>query len=897
MFWPDVPEERARASLRHELWRIRKALAHGPAKDAILADDIAVAFAPKSGYWIDVACLEQVTEDASADQLSEALGAYAGELLPGFYDDWVVAEREHLQLVFEQRAARLLDLLEAEKRWPETIQWAERWLAVGDSPERAYRALMLAHQAMGDRAKVRAAYQRCEQALSALGLEPSDDMRAMLETPPASVSLPAVPTSLIGRQNELREIAGLLQVHRLVTLTGAGGVGKTRLAVEIARSFSERFPDGVWYLELATLRDPALVPDRMLSLLHAQAGSRADEPAIDRIAGHLHGRRALLVLDNCEHLIEACAALVSELLGACPGLQVLATSREILRVPGEMAYRVPSLALPSAEELADPGLLARVDSVRLFAERAQARSHTFALTPENARRVAEICTHLDGIPLAIELAAARISTVPLQAMAEHLNDRFALLAAGPRTDLPRHKTLRAMIDWSYDLLSEAERVLFRRLSVFVGGWTMEAAQMVAGEGVLRGNDVLGLLPGLVDKSLVMLDMGSSRYDMLETIREYALERLKEAAEEERIRTRHLDHFIAATEASLTTAMSSEAAEVQLAADAPNILAAVQWCETAEDGVQKGLQLLSGARLVSALLDQVALGYPLLRRFLSLPGAEQRTHARQRALLCLAEAATFLVRTDGACAAAEESLAIARETGDQQGEAQALRAMGNTAALTGDLDKAMVHFEAAIQLGKQAGFSRLVALAQNDMAEWLRAAGDWSRAEELYEQAVAIQRQIDAPHDLALVGLINLTSVQILRGELEPAYGHLTELLSLMAEMPYGLNLADGALLVCAGYLAAAGDHQHAVTLLGASDRQRELTGLVLQKADQLFAEWISEQSCRALGRTAFEAARAEGHRLCTPNAVARARDWLCRNEPSGPEHERPEGSPASPVIG
>jgi predicted ATPase/class 3 adenylate cyclase len=360
-------------------------------------------------------------------------------------------------------------------------------------------------------------------------------------------NLPVQITSFVGRQRELEEVRQRLDAFHLLSLTGPGGTGKTRLALQTAAGAIDRFPDGVWLVELAPLADPALVPQNIASVLGLRESP--GQPLLDLVVDYLHGRNLLLVLDNCEHLVETCAQVADRLLRACPDLKILVSSREALGIEGEVTFRVPPLSLPEAQTL--PGLdeLRGYEAVQLFQERGQAVNARFSLTAHNAEAVARICRRLDGIPLALELAAARLKLFSPEQIASRLDDRFRLLTGGSRTALPRQQTLQAMIDWSYDQLSEAEQTFFRRLSVFAGGWSFEAAEFVCsgeadGSLVIEPFEVMDLLAQLVNKSLVLADEQGeeSRYRFLETVRQYASEKLLASGEATRVRDRHLAFF-------------------------------------------------------------------------------------------------------------------------------------------------------------------------------------------------------------------------------------------------------------------------------------------------------------------------------------------------------------------
>jgi predicted ATPase/class 3 adenylate cyclase/DNA-binding CsgD family transcriptional regulator len=406
-----------------------------------------------------------------------------------------------------------------------------------------------------------------------------------LRTPKAvfSQTLPAQLTMFVGRQTEMGELRRIITDHRLVCLTGAGGVGKTRLAVEVAAQLVGDFAGGVWYVDLAPIADPLVVPVTVARTLDLP-----DQPGrstIDTLRRFVGDRKLMLLLDNCEHLVDACGALIVALLGPCPRLTILATSREPVGVAGELTWRVPSMSL--ADEAID-----------LFADRARRVRSDFQATDENAATIAEICQRLDGMPLAIELAAARVRALSLSHIVENLHDRFRLLTGGPRTALHRHQTLRASVDWSYALLTEPEQSLLRRLGVFLGGFDLEAAQSVGANTSVEQYHVLDQLSLLVDKSLVVAEdlSGSMRYWLLETIRQYALEKLEESGEADAVRDRHRDHYTERT-ANLTLLIGAQLRRMNWAdVEIDNLRAAFAWsCENTD--VEKALRLASSLQPV------------------------------------------------------------------------------------------------------------------------------------------------------------------------------------------------------------------------------------------------------------------------------------------------------------
>jgi predicted ATPase/DNA-binding SARP family transcriptional activator len=665
MFWPDTTEEKARAYLRHELWRIRKTLSSKSNINYLLSDDINVSFDSSAAYWLDVTAFIKVGDRVSADELINALSIAEGEFLPGFYEEWTILERDHLQTLFEQKITCLLEMLEKEKRWNEIIDWAERSISSTQDSEAAYRSLMIAYDALGDRAKVASTYERYAKALHELELEPSEETRTLAFKRNPKLNIPILLTSFIGREKELKDVANLLAKSRLVTLTGSGGVGKTRLAIHVVADVLELFPDGVWFLDLAPLSDPALVPYTLVNLLGLRQSAEISLTEILIIYFRL--RNALVIFDNCEHLIEACAQLVNLLLISCENLSILATSREALRVSGEIHYRVPSLAIPKAEIEFTIDEFSNMDSVKLFAERAAVISPGFAISPQNALAIAQICQRLDGIPLAIELAAARINVLTVQQILKRLDDRFNLLTDGLRTALPRQQTLRATIDWSYSLLSEKERILFRRLAVFTGGWTLEAAEKVCnGEGIQSG-DVLNLLSQLINKSLVVVETEEleTRYRRLEIIREFAREKLIEATEAGRLQDRHLAFFLKkAEEMEPHLAGTDRSAYLDyLERELDNIRYALEWSISARKG-EESLRLFGTLGSFWFVRRHYLEGVEWFRRAMML--REMAWKSTQAKALRHAGNLYFALENFSASRnVLRESLEIYREIGDEQ----------------------------------------------------------------------------------------------------------------------------------------------------------------------------------------------------------------------------------------
>lgn len=483
-------------------------------------------------------------------------------------------------------------------------------------------------------------------------------------------NLPVQLSSFVGRANEIMEVAQLLHESRLLTLTGSGGCGKTRLALQVAADVLDRYPEGVWWVDLAGLTDPALVPSAAASAMSIVEIHGME--LTDTLARFIGAKSMLLILDNCEHLLSACAELADQLLKACPSLAILSTSREPLGIGGERSWRVPSMTVPDERDVVGIEALGQYEAVQLFIERAGRSRQGFSVTNENAPALAQICFRLDGIPLAIELAAARVRVFTPQQISEGLTDRFHLLTAGAKTVMPRQQTLQASVDWSYFLLSGSERALLNRLSVFSGGFTFEAAEEVcSGEGIEK-QQVLDLLSQLVDKSLVVMEeaAGASRYRLLETVRQYATDRLSESGQEDLLRARHRDYFAARSWSVVREIRSADERFLQYEFEQGNFRAALEYNAAKGEHNQLLTMILNGFGSFLTLSGQFAEWRSWIEKGLSA-GESLPALRRAWAYFELGHMELNLGNLSAATSPIEESLVLFRELGSKEGETRAL----------------------------------------------------------------------------------------------------------------------------------------------------------------------------------------------------------------------------------
>ncbi|HLV80367.1 MAG TPA: tetratricopeptide repeat protein [Chthonomonadaceae bacterium] len=938
MLWPDSLQAEALTSLRQSLSNLRRALGHqayrlGTPTTRQVTFDL-------SGADVDVLRFDQAVTHGHAGALREAIGLYRGALLEGCAEGWALREREGRQQAYLRALETLATQALADGQEAEAAHLLRLGADLDPFQQGLHRNLMQALAKGGDigealetylrlRARLRREHNadpdpettRLYQQLRAQARrqaqprsEPPPDSPA--PTPPCHVPVPL--TDLLGREQALREIEAHLLTHRLVTLTGTGGAGKTRLAIEVCRRTLDDYPEGAWFVDLSALNAPYRVALEVATTLNVREEQGRNWP--QRLSDFLADKRLLLVLDNCEHLVEACAELARTLLQACPHLRVLATSRQKLGLMGEVVWQAPPLPVPARDAPHDPEALMEYAAVQLFVERARTVSRSFPWSARHADAVAEICRRLDGLPLAIELAAGLVEILSPQEIALRLEHRFDLLQGADPTRPLRQQTLRAMIDWSYDLLSADERALLRRLSVFRGGWTLQAAEALCkAEAVLEPPSAFQLAPvevlhglrRLVGKSLVLTEGrdGETRYRLLESIREYGVERLREQGEWEDARTRHRAFYVALAERAASELMGLEQARWLecLEADHDNFRLAL------EVAVEDRLQVVSALRLAGALGQFWQIhgyfgeGRTYLNRLLALvPEGEQRLRAQ--ALLWAGMLAHYQGDAATAQAQAEEALTLWEVLEDVRGTALTLGCLAIIAKERGDLEEAKRLFERSLEGSRVAqdrfrqawslGYLGILAANQGDYAAarryyeeslalrrklrdiWGIAAslnnlgqlahqeGDYERACSLLEESLAIRRTLEDRRNIA-ISLNLLGRIACRQGDLAAAWTQQQESLALCWELRDRRSLAYS--LEAIAQLALLQAHsERAIRLFAAASSLRLAIRAPLPPAEQVdYAQCLAQLQAQ-VGAEAFAAAWAEGLALTLEEAVTLA---------------------------
>jgi predicted ATPase/DNA-binding XRE family transcriptional regulator len=737
------------------------------------------------------------------------------------FGEWLRRQRKARGLTQEQLALQIscstsaLKKIEAEERHPST-QIVEQLAEIFDIPPDERKAFL--HFARGD-------WQSAPTEIKQwLPWHPSTDS-------PAS-NLPARLTSLIGREKEITNVFEYLSKEdiRLVTLIGPPGIGKTRLSTEVARAALSGFPGGVFFIALAPLDDPNLIAPTIcqtLGLLEA-----IDPFPLSRLEKGIGDRKLLLVLDNVEHLIEEAATLVSHLLPACPGLKILATSREALRVLGEWVYSVPPLKVPQVNSFIAMETVSQFSALTLFAERARAARSDFVLNANNIKTVALICARLDGLPLAIELIAARARFMSPQTLLTKLNDPFVFSADDVRALSARQKTLHNAISWSYNLLTEPERILFRRLGIFVGGFTFDAAKAVCGLGELDGKDIFDLLGRLIDKSLVVVEgvstRNETRYSLLETIREYTFAKLNQSEEVTSVCLRHLSFFAEMVEEAERNFKGALRAGWyhRLDRELDNLRAALTWFE-GTNYAEIRLRFAAGLWRYWKSRGQSSEGRRHLQRTLESlpPGPTRQTAACARALSAAGSLAYYEGDLSYSEQSRQEALAIFRNLGDTVGIADCLNGLGNTAISQGNYDAARGFYEESLTMRRDLGDTWGVARLLGNLGLLAYFQMDYAQAYSLHSESLTLFRELRDDESIANE-LVNLGDVALHQAELSSALAFYKESAAISGGLKDQWGFAY-AIMGIANVDFEQGDFSKASSLY------RECLSIFLEDADQI----------------------------------------------------------------
>lgn len=874
----------------------------GSASAFIRSNEQRIVLSAPGELWIDVDEFERLAalslKDARGglESCESALALYVSDLLPEEpYEGWIVERREGLISLRQQLLARLASLYEERKQFDKSLAIYEQLALSDKSNEAAHRGLMRLYALAGNRREAMKRYELCRAYLrKELDVLPEDETvnlyeriaagelreegtgrggRAAAETTSGAApktNLRHQLTSFIGRVDEINGIKRHLASSRLVTLTGTGGIGKTRLAFEVASGLQGEYADGVWLVELAMLKDPLLVEHSVASVLGVRE-ERGYSP-LENLRRHLCVKRMLLIIDNCEHVIETVAALVTDLLGACPEVHILATSREAIGIPGELVWRVSTLALPESDTRASAASLDLYESTQLFLERAALSDSGWRVTDESAPAVADLCRRLEGIPLALELAAARIKALSVHQILSMLDDNLRLLSNTERAVAPRHRTIRAAIEWSYELLSGSEQVLYRELCVFAGGWTLAAAEAVCTRRDDAGGSIIDLLSRLIDKSLVMVEHreAEARYRFLETIRQYGLNKLRESDEDDEVCARHLEWCL---QLAGQAARAPSGAEQQnlftvLENEHDNLRAALQWSLSEGHDAERGLELcvglwrywqthgrvsegrrsfesalrlslpvvsslradaLHGASALASLQGDFAHARALQEACLALRREMHDKRGESHATQRLGILAYYVGDYQQAAMLQERSLSLCREIGDQHGEARAIGGLGILALDHGDFEQAWSRFQECLSIYQGEDYRLGIAVTTNNLGETALRRGDSESAERLLKQSLTIAEELGDKGWIARSCYL-LGHVMLARDLHPQAVAHFTEALTILRESGDAIivHVLEGFACVA----AAQGQAGRALLLSEAAVALRRVTKMARTPVEQ-----------------------------------------------------------------
>lgn len=883
--WPDSDHEKALASLSQSLFDLKRAL--GEEKTRLLSPTSRTLCLDLKDAKVDVVTFDRAISKGKPADLEVAVALYRGPFLEDCRESWTHAERKTRQKDYLQSLETLSVNALTDGAVEKAVEYLERAIAVDLSQQKAHRMLMQILANTGDLNGALKIYHTLRNRLhDDYNEEPHPDTTDLYQQLrkntvhskdrpkpppthlPASNRLPVPLTELIGRERDLREITADLLSTRLITLTGPGGVGKTRMATEVALEVVHHYRDGVWFVHLESLTNPVLIPQTVAAVIGAK--SARGNPWEEALKEFLCFRQALLILDNCEHLIEGCAQLARTLLRECPNLHLLATSRERLGLTGELKKEILPLPVPSLKSgTKGPGRALEPDyhqnspSMRLFCDRAVAIRPDFALSARNVEEIATICRRLDGIPLALELAAALMETLSEREIAHRLDDRFRLLVAGDRTVEKRHQSLQAALDWSYDLLSEQERILLGRLCVFAGGGTFSAVETVCSGGPIKQQEILPLLSRLVAKSLVVAEErdGNRRYRLLETIREFA-RTLPNAspAESAALRQAHGTYFLDLAETAEPMLIGAEQSEWldRLERENDNLREALTWSIETKGHTEEALRLTGALCNFWNARSYHREGQEWLERALNEPKAG-KAPVRLKALIGAGNLAYLQDDFAQARLHFEAHRALAEEGGDIRLQAIALASLANVEAGEKDFPRARAYFEKSLELFQTLQDQRSIGLTLANLAIVSCGEKNYAEARGLHDRSLAIFRELKSLYNVALE-LNNIIYTQFCLEEYGEIPKLLEEVLTLSQTLDNKRVLAHG-LTNCFSLAVRLGQMPRASVILGAHEALREEILFPLPEKALTTYRQECELVRSALGSVVYEATYERGRTM------------------------------------
>jgi predicted ATPase/DNA-binding SARP family transcriptional activator/DNA-binding CsgD family transcriptional regulator len=924
--WPAMDAKAGSNNLRRTLHAARRMLDPKRERDAeeyLASRSQHVVLCPEGNVWVDVETFEEFAWYARMSREPEAyeaaLDLYAGELLPGDpYEGWAEGRRRQLRETYLSMLSGLTTAYEERGDHFSSIEALQRVVREEPADEEAHARLMRLYALVGSKAEALRHYERLEETLSGmLSTQPAVTTRRLRDeiaagrfppkpfagpvrpegpSQPPKHNLPEAKTTFVGRAREMLEVKRALAMTNLLTLTGTGGSGKTRLALEVGRDLADVYPDGAWLVELAPLSEGTLLPQAVAGALGVR--EQPGRSLLDVLLEALRHKATLLVADNCEHLVGAVARLAETLLESCPHLRVLATSREPLGATGELTWHVPFLSTPGEQQSLTVEELEGYESAGLFADRARGRHPNFELLPENASAVARVCATLEGIPLAIELAAARIGVLSVEQISERLGHSLKLLK-DTRTAEHRHQTLRATLEWSHEFLGKPEQALFRSLSVFADGFTLEAVESVGVGGSIDEEDAVDLLSALVEKSLVVVEERwetGARYRMLETIRQYAREKLQESGEAGEVQDRHAAFFLALAERAEPELKGRGQLEWLgcLEEDNANLRAAMAWF-LKKGKIEDAVRMAWALWIFWLIHGHQSEGRRWIEEALA-KGENLNAHARARALFVQFSTYYGLAGPELIEPMVEEAAALFRRVGDSVGLATSLGSLAGVAMQRGDAYRAIALFEEAIPLGREAGEKWGPSGALGHLGSIYLSQGDHGRAARSFEEGLALSREIANSLGEA-TALYGLAMAARLQGDLERATELYAEGLKSAAEAGDKANVAY-SLEGLAQVAMERGETERSARLFGAAEASLEATGGTLYPyAQDRSAREQAVESLRSLmGQEAISAEWARGHAMSLEESVEYAisgGETVASAEPSKPGERTTGGRQAT----